>query len=280
MTQSMTQATDIEVLRIPSWQQHSWLRHGFSTRPGGVSTVYGGNTLNLGWTKEDSPAAVTENRRRFLQSITNTPEFALATIRQIHSPITLTIDTPANLATPEGKAVLEGDGLITTLPNILLGIGTADCVHVLTADTRQRIVAAFHAGWRGTVARIVESGIAQLRQTYRSRTEDLIAAIGPCIGPCCYAVGEEVQTAFAANFPHAIHLFHPAANETHLDLWKANRLQLIAAGIPAAQTSILKLCTACSQTAHGQRRFFSHRAEHGVAGRMLNVVGIADPARR
>ncbi len=211
----------------------------------------------------------------------------LVNVRQIHSGITRSIrqeDGPfaGNLQTADGKAVLEGDGLMTNLPGLMLGIGTADCVPVLVADVKNRTVAAFHAGWRGTVARIVEHGIAKMAQEYGSHPENLIAAIGPSIGACCYAIGEEVRTAFDSQFGYADDLFlsdqAPHQDEPnppiYVDLWKANQRQLLAAGIEPSRITIIGECTACTRDEQGRRRYFSHRAEHGVAGRMLNVVGI------
>ncbi len=104
------------------------------------------------------------------------------------------------LETAEGKAVLEGDGLMTDVPGVLLAVGTADCVPVLVVDMEKRVVGAFHAGWRGTVAGIVERGGDDGAQEYGSRAEDLVAAVGPSIGACCYSVGEEVRAEFAAKF--------------------------------------------------------------------------------
>ena len=276
----------IEVVRAEAWEQHDWLRHGFSRRTGGVSKVYGGDSLNLGWTKEDDPASVAENRRRFVGAVAGEmigkAGFVLVNVRQIHSAITRVIreeDEPltGKLQTPEGKAVLEGDGLMTNLPGVMLGVGTADCVPVLVADVKKRAVAAFHAGWRGTVARIVEQGIARMTDEYGSQPQDLIAAIGPGIGACCYAVGEEVRTAFSSQFDYAEELFlsdRKADPSIYVDLWKANQRQLLAAGIEPSKITAIGECTACSRDEQGRPRYFSHRGEHGVAGRMLSVVGI------
>ena len=276
----------IEVVRAEAWEQHDWLRHGFSRRTGGVSKVYGGDSLNLGWTKEDDPASVAENRRRFVGAVAGEmigkAGFVLVNVRQIHSAITRVIreeDEPltGKLQTPEGKAVLEGDGLMTNLPGVMLGVGTADCVPVLVADVKKRAVAAFHAGWRGTVARIVEQGIARMTDEYGSQPQDLIAAIGPGIGACCYAVGEEVRTAFSSQFDYAEELFLSDRKDSpsiYVDLWKANQRQLLAAGIEPSKITAIGECTACSRDEQGRPRYFSHRAEHGVAGRMLSVVGI------
>ena len=280
------EVTGIEVVRVEAWKQYSWLLHGFSTRTGGVSAVYGRDSLNLGWTREDDPASVTENRRRFVGAVagemTGKAGFALVNVRQIHSAITRVIreedgSLGGRLQTPEGKPILEGDGLMTNLPGVMLGVGTADCVPVLVADVKKRAVAAFHAGWRGTVARIVEQGIARMVHEYGSQPKDLVAAIGPSIGACCYTVGEEVRTAFSSRFDYADELFlsdRKANPSIHVDLWKANQRQLLAAGVEQSKITVIGECTGCSRNEQDRRRYFSHRAEHGVAGRMLNVVGV------
>ena len=305
----MPLSNSLEIVRVKSWERYSWLRHGFSTRSGGVSSAYGGNSLNLGWTKEDDADAVRENRRRFVQAVTDPrigdqsgdhigdqtsdqtgdQPFTLVGLRQVHSAQIHELRDPAEalagkLSTSDGKPILEGDGLITDLPGVLIAVGIADCVPVLVVDPSKRVVAAVHAGWRGTVARIVEAGVARMQQSYGSRTEDLIAAIGPSIGPCCYKVGEEVHEQFAANFPYAAQLFRTESTSNsppevakpgkHLDLWEANRRQLQHAGLADARITVLASCTACSRDSHGRLRYFSHRGEHGAAGRMLAVAGV------
>jgi YfiH family protein len=281
---------ELQIIRIDGWEQYDWLLHGFSTRPGGVSSPYDGSALNLGWTKEDDPKSVAENRRRFIAAVVGEtdgdPPLALVGVRQVHSAVVHVVHhddgaLEGKLASADGKAVLEGDGLMTAVPGVLLGVGTADCVPVLVADVSKRVVAAFHAGWRGTAARIVELGVNKMHLEYGSQPEDLVAAVGPSIGACCYSVGEEVRTKFESNFPYADKLFHnvnhPEASgpRVHLDLWGANRRQLLEAGLAEAQITVVGQCSACSRDSHGGRRFFSHRAELGLAGRMLNVVGIA-----
>ena len=282
------------------WEAEPWLRHGFSTRAGGVSTIYGGQSLNLGWTKEDEPELVRENRAEFVRLVSPEPAMQLATLRQVHSGVIRVLRAGgAELGTPDGRAVLRGDGMMTDVPGLLLGIGTADCVPVLVADRRRRVVAAFHAGWRGTLGRIVERGIGTMRIEYGSHPEDLIAAIGPAIGACCYAVGEEMQHDFESQFAYAPELFSEVYDsdpvrdkypllfltarapghsnigpQIHLDLAEANRRQLLDAGLPAESITVAGECTACARDDAGERRYFSHRAEHGFAGRMLSAIGI------
>jgi YfiH family protein len=273
----------LEILEVERWKQYEWLRHGFSTRDCGVSQVYGGSTLNLGWTKEDNSTSVAENRRRFLRAVCGQHAGSvLVGVKQIHSNMVRVVKKEdgvleGRLQTEEGKAVLEGDGLITDVPGVLLGVGTADCVPVLVVDVTKRVVAAFHAGWRGTVARIVERGIGIMQEEYGSQAVDMVAAVGPSIGPCCYTVGEEVWSEFGRQFGYAKELFVRSTDseEVRLNLWEANRRQLLDAGVPEANIAMTGECTACARSQSGAMRYFSHRAEHGIAGRMLNVVGVA-----
>jgi len=281
--EEISRKNELELLEVEGWKRYGWLLHGFSTRSGGTSQVYGGFTLNLGWTKEDDSRSVAENRRRFLRAVGGERAGSvLVGVKQIHSNIVRVVKKEdgaleGRLQTEEGKAVLEGDGLITDVPGVLLGVGTADCVPVLVVDVAKRAVAAFHAGWRGTVARIVERGIALMQEEYGSQAGDLVAAVGPSIGPCCYTVGEEVWSEFGRQFGYAREIFVRTADtrEILLNLWEANRRQLLDAGVAEASIAMIGECTACARSQSGALRYFSHRAEHGVAGRMLNVVGVA-----
>jgi YfiH family protein len=189
---------------------------------------------------------------------------------------------------------------MTDTPGLLLGIQTADCIPVLVADRRRKAVAAFHAGWRGTVKRIVESGLGRMRLEFGSRPEDLVAAIGPGIGACCYAVGEEVLSEFTSQFTYAAELFREVYDtdpvrtrypmlfltqrapghsdigpSLHLDLVEANRRQLLAAGLKPASIQVVGGCTNTQPDL-----FFSHRASRGRSGRMMSVIGVRPRAQR
>jgi YfiH family protein len=266
----VTQA--VEPIQIADWRHYPWLRHGFSTRGGGVSSTYGPTDLNLGFTADDSAFSVKENRRLFTAAVGRSSAFSLVAVRQVHGARAIAIRGDVS-ETPGSP--LEADGLLTALPAVLLAMQTADCVPVLIADTKNRVVAAFHAGWRGTVARIVEHGVVTMQTEYNSHPDDLIAAIGPSIGQCCYAVGEQLRQEFGTAFAYAPELFHSSAEELKLDLWEANRRQLLSAGLAPERIVTVGQCTACTFEADGQRRFFSHRAEAGFTGRMMSVIGVA-----
>lgn len=274
------------VVSVPGWENFAWLRAGFSTRHGGGSMAYGDGELNLGWTAEDDPAIVASNRRRYLATIaTGDPndvsKIELAAVRQTHSATVCIVEEDHGpLVATDGKAILSGDGILTGVPGILLGVQTADCIPVLVADTRTRAVGAFHAGWRGTLARIVEQGVADMRSRYGSNPQDIIAAVGPGIGQCCYAVGEEVRSAFNGQFAYAADLFTTVISEPapqiHIDLWEANRRQLLSAGVSAENISVIGECTGCTREGNGRRRYFSHRMEQGYTGRMMAVIGVTE----
>jgi polyphenol oxidase len=299
---SSVAANGVEWLPVPGWEELPWLWHGFSTRRGGASRAYcaeqAPGELNLGFTAEDDRANVIRNRQLLAEAVTGDPATPLVTLRQIHSSVLVLRDLnmgnpgPAEAGAPQRP--LKGDGLMTSEPGLLLGIQTADCIPVLVADRRRKAVAAFHAGWRGTVRRIVENGVGRMRLEFGSRAEDLVAAIGPGVGQCCYAVGEEVLSEFESQFTYGPELFrevdssdpvptrHPMMFMTrrapghtspgsgiHLDLIEANRRQLLAAGLQPGAIQVVGACTNCHP-----ELFFSHRGSQGRCGRMMSVIGI------
>ena len=295
------QAPGITVITADSLAGIPWLLHGFSTRHGGVSEAYGGHALNLGITQEDTRENVECNREFFFHAIeacerldgvargsdTRHTHWPTIPMRQIHSSVIHRINEPP--AKP-----LLGDGLMTDQPGIVLAVRVADCQPVLIADPVRRAVGAFHAGWRGTLARIVEKGVGEFRRQFGSDPAELKAAIGPGIRRCCYEVSEDFRDRFASQFAYADELFEevfssdpvrrkypllfmnqraPGHGEpprtVHLDLAEANRRQLLQAGVRAENIWISDLCTSCRTDL-----FFSHRKEKGVTGRMLGAIAI------
>ncbi len=121
---------------------------------------------------------------------------------------------------------------------------------------------------------MVQHGIAAMRVEYGSKPEDMVAAVGPSIGACCYAVGEEVQDAFETEFAHGGELLGIVNGEIRLDLWEANRRQLLEAGVGAENIAVVGECSGCAVDAAGRRRYFSHRVDKGITGRMMSVVGV------
>lgn len=273
----------IRILQVPALLKLPWLVHGFSTRPGGVSEVNGEKVLNLGAVEWDSRENVHENKRRF-QSALGASDLTFVSLHQIHSDVVCQFD-----AAPYRQC--RGDASLTNRQGLLLGVRTADCAPVLLVDPKKRVVAAVHAGWRGTLQRIVSKTTGRMQMQFGCRPQDLLAAIGPAIGGCCYEVGTEVAAAFTAQFPNAAEFFdelhtgdepnplqwlnmmppgHQAPpNKVRLDLSKANRSQLLEAGLRQENIFVTGLCTACQPGL-----LFSYRKERARSGRLLSVIGL------
>jgi polyphenol oxidase len=292
-------ADKLNLLRARHLSKLPWLVHGFSTRTGGFSRVYRRGDLNLGLTRDDDKAAVERNRARFFRELgmsgerrkekpgVRRSEWSTVMLRQVHSDIIHCVDSVP-------KELLTGDGLVTAKPGLLLSIQTADCLPVILVDPKERAVGVFHAGWRGTVKRIVEKGVGEMQRWFGSRARDLQAAIGPGIQGCCYEVGEEVRSEFDGQFSYAASLFREVKESDPvrekypllflsarapghsnlpkkilLDLVEANRQQLLAAGVPARSIEASPLCTNCRTDL-----LFSYRGEKGKTGRMMGVAGM------
>ena len=285
----------LQILQTARLNRIPWLIHAFSTRQGGYSRVYGGNALNLGFTKTDSKAAVERNRAAFVEElgIGKGRPWPLVTVRQIHSDIIHRVSEATAVA-------LAGDGLVTDTPGLLLAVQTADCLPVIVVDPKKRAVGVFHAGWRGTVKRIVEKGVGEMQRYFGSRPRDLEAAVGPGVHDCCYTVGEEVRESFQSQFAYAEELFHEVKESDPvrekypmlfltarapghstlpvkilLDLVESNRRQLLDAGVLAKNIESSPLCTSCNTNV-----LFSHRAENGITGRLMGVVGMRKESSR
>lgn len=300
----------IQLLRSQKLGKLAWLVHAFSTRRGGVSRCYGGSALNLGFTQHDSRAAVERNRELLLKElgVANRHKiWPLVSLRQIHSDsIHRVFGTRVGGTRADGIRIdraradqipeqpLAGDGLITDIPGLLVAVQAADCLPIILADRKQRAVGVFHAGWRGTLKRIVEKGVGEMRKEFGSDPCNLTAALGPGVQSCCYEVGEEVRVKFESQFAYAGSLFRevkesdpvrekypllfltaraPGHSELpvklFLDLVEANRRQLLDAGLLAKNIDASAPCTACHTDL-----LFSYRAENGVTGRQMAVAGI------
>ena len=275
----------IEVLQVAALSRLPWLVHGFSTRRGGRSELHGARVLNLGFTQWDNRAQVEANRR-LLKSSLDAEEIALVTLRQIHSDVIHLVENVSAQA-------LCGDSVVTNRLGLLLTVQTADCVPILLVDTKNRAAAAVHAGWRGTLKRIAAKTLGRMRMAYGTRPQNVIAALGPAIGQCCYEVGPDVARAFASQFARAKDWFDPFETEeepnplqwlsmmppghpappkkSRFGLIAANTWQLADAGVPSSQVIASPLCTACRSDL-----LFSYRREGARTGRLMAVVGIRD----
>jgi YfiH family protein len=239
--------------------------NAFSTRLGGVSPMPQGD-LNLAGFNEDDADNIYENRRRFLALFEG--NWVLTGCWQIHGGDVRTVRNheDARLDTE------HCDALVTDAPSILLGVKTADCVPILLGDARSGACAAIHAGWRGTLVSILPRALEQMTREYGTRPSDVRVAIGPSARSCCYEVGADVIEAFRKSFPDLTSLFTPTrTGHALVDLQRANREQLIEAGIAPERIHTTPLCTICRTDL-----FFSYRREkslYGRTGRLMSVVG-------
>jgi len=306
----LRRAGGLQLLEAPPLARLAWLTHGFSTRPGGASEIPIADhaegargkrsakpgALNLGFADWDSRERVLENRAKFFHAL-GADKMRVVTLRQIHSDLIYRVDR-VDESSSKFSETPKADALITREPGVLLAVQTADCVPILLADPKQRAVAAIHSGWRGTLARIAAKALGRMHMEFGTRTEDVIAAIGPGIGRCCYEVGSDVAREFQSQFPEAREWFEgpfdalasgendpnwlpwltmrppghpPPAPKVQLDLIAANRAILAAAGVPARQISASDLCTSCRTNL-----FFSYRREHAT-GRLMAAIGIRQP---
>lgn len=295
------QVGDIAYYHFSMLSAQANLVNAVFTRHGGVSQgPYA--SLNAGLSVGDDPAAVLENRRRTAAALgLETKDFVGA--QQVHGDrVALVVGADdergqvlAGGVSPESGAIdavtihVFGDGndtqpplagvdaLITACRGAMLAMRFADCVPVLLYDPIHEAVGLAHAGWRGSAAGIAARTVRAMIQAFGTRPQDLLAGSGPAIGRCCYEVGRPVVQHFSAHFPWWGEVVSGQAGRFHLDLWEANRRQLLDAGLPDGQIAVAGICTACHT-----EDFYSHRREHGHGhgkeagdtGRFTAVIGM------
>ncbi|HHD72621.1 MAG TPA: peptidoglycan editing factor PgeF [Epsilonproteobacteria bacterium] len=219
--------------------------------------------LHTGEKRED----ILANRKHLIQKLSVARETVWVVANQTHSDHVAVIDKREMRGWEYLEdAVEDCDALVTDQEDMMLTILTADCVPVLLFDPVRRVVAAVHAGWRGTEAEIVSKTIKVMKERFGSEPSDMIAGVGPAIGKCCYEVGEDVTSHFAA-YPEAL---EQHGEKSQLDLPEINRRQMIAAGLSETHIEMSAICTACDVD-----HFFSYRKEQGCSGRFMSVIGLA-----
>jgi polyphenol oxidase len=252
----------IEYLESEELSALDFVTHAFCTRLGGVSAgPY--SSLNTGDLVGDGDDNVLRNLN-LVEDAFEIPAGGLILMRQVHGDRICLLDGDG----PLQEGLSECDGLITGRPGVALGVRTADCVPIFFADRTRRIIGAAHAGWRGTALGIAARMVDTLAGRFSSHREDLLALIGPAIGPCCYQVDAPVFEAFSA-MPGSDQFLRPCKElgRWMVDLALANRLQIREAGVPSENIFTSGLCTSCRRDL-----FFSHRAGKGRAGRQINLL--------
>lgn len=251
----------IQYYSCRAFESLPWLRHGFSTRHGGVS-----GSLNLKEASWDASDQVRDNKLRFLTAL-HLDTSSLVTMHQVHSNRVHIIEELADQANP-----LEGDALITRAENAALAIKTADCLPILMVDPVYKAIGAVHSGWRGTLSRILPNTIQVMQRVFGSDPAQLLIAVGPGIRACCFEVGAELVHLFEESYPDSqiAQLVTERPEKYRIDLCKILQIQMNASGIPPQNRHDLGICTCCNN-----QDFFSYRTEGSASGRMMAVIGIS-----
>lgn len=261
----------VEYLTYPLLEQTGIVKHGFSTRFGGVSEGVC-STMNLSFARGDKEEAVRENFRRMAQALdVRVEDFVFS--KQTHT-------TNVRVVTEEdrGKGLLRPldydnvDGLVTNIPGICLATFYADCVPLFFVDTVRKAIGLSHSGWRGTVGKIGKATVEAMTRVYGTNPKDVVAAIGPSICQDCYEVSEDVIEEFRKNYEKRYweELFYPKGNGKYqLNLWRANEIVFLEAGIQTENIAVTNVCTCCNPGA-----LFSHRASNGKRGNLGAFMAI------
>lgn len=258
----------VSLLTVAAFSATGLVRHGFTARTGGVSEPpY--HTLNMGFTVNDDPLHVLENRRRVATAL-GVPLTRMVAAKQVHGDRVALIK-----AGDEGRGALtyddaleDTDALVSAERGILLSTYHADCIPVSVLDPVTPAIGLAHAGWKGTALKIAGKAVAKMSSCFGTRPEDCLVAIGPGIGPCCYEVDQRVKEVFHRQFAGSSEFFRPVAGgHWHLDLWAANVRALKEAGVKEEHIFVSSMCTCCNTDT-----FFSHRKEGGRTGRMASLM--------
>ena len=251
---------------FPAFDAFSFVRHGFSTRIGGVSEgIY--QSMNLSFTRGDKEEHVRENFERFCAAVGVDSKGAVVSAQEHHTVIYNATSQDCGRGVYRERGYHDIDGLLTDEPNVVLFTQYADCVPLFFLDPVRRVVGTSHAGWRGTVTQIGAVTVERMCRDYGCRREDILAAIGPSIGPCCFEVDEPVYREFKAL--SASCFAKQTEQKVWIDLWKTNRNILRDAGIAEDHITVTDLCTKCHPDV-----FWSHRVTGGERGSLAGCISL------
>ena len=255
----------LEIFQFSNLSKFKEINHFISGRAGGFSKGPF-KTLNTGFHVGDNDWTVFQNRKKLAHALkVNLEQFTFG--NQTHSSNIAIIDS-----TKKGKgstdfesSIPNTDGLVSKIPNIYLCVQLADCVPILMYDPVMHVVAAVHAGWKGTLRKIAEAAVKTMMHTFDSTPADIIVGIGPSNGPCCYEVEDDVKTEAERSLGNTSGIIkeHSNPGKYIFDQWNANFLQLRDCGIPEKNIEISGLCSQCHSDT-----FFSSRKDNGLTGRI------------
>ncbi len=265
------QKGELEYLAVPALADSGFLVHAFLTRRGGFSR---GNyaSLNFSCREGDRPEAVASNWQLLARSF-NLDLSQFVVMQQVHGDRIVVIDNADRPLVPASSPIppeaYSCDALVTDRPGVAIGVKTADCVPLFLVDRVRHVIAAVHAGWRGTALDISGQTVATLLALFSSRPDDILAAVGPAIGACCYEVDAAVYQALYSYEAGGESFFRPRAEKDRwmLDLAMVNRRQLEQRGVPPENIFSANQCTSCRSDS-----FYSHRRDRGLTGRHFNFL--------
>lgn len=277
---------EVSYLTFPSLDAVDFVRHGFSTREGGVSEGVLG-TMNLSYSRGDEPERVDENYKRICHALGFSTE-NLVLSDQVHDTKIQCVGKEDCQGKDLREKKLQGiDGLITDTPEVVLCTSYADCVPLYFVDTVHKAIGHSHSGWRGTVGKIGAKTVEEMGEKFGTKPGDLLVVIGPSICQDCYEVSQDVYDAFVG-FVQAEKIadiqqmpkeqvqrmmesvfISKGMGKFQLDLWMANKLILMEAGVPEEQISVSCVCTCCNH-----KLLFSHRASKGKRGNLAGFLSI------
>ena len=258
-------------LSYPAFEKFPDIVQAFSTRLGGVSQgIY--SSMNLSFTRGDDDAAVHENYRRFAAAVGFEAE-DIVTSDQTHTAnVRVITEEDRGNGITKPRQYTDVDGMITNVPGLVLATFYADCVPLYFVDPVHHAIGLSHSGWRGTVAKIGAVTVERMHEEYGSDPGDIYSAIGPSICQDCYEVSEDVIQEFRTAFGRKdwdVLFYRKENGKYQLNLWEANRIIMLEAGIREEHISMPGICTCCNP-----EFLFSHRASHGKRGNLGAFLGI------
>lgn len=261
----------VHLLKFPLFEEQSWLSHGFSTRMGGVSQgKYA--SMNLSFTKGDDRERVLENYQRMADMLGAERDRMVLSFQTHTTNVRRVTEQDAGKGIVKERDYTDVDGLITDVPGISLVTFYADCVPLYFADPVHHAIGLSHSGWRGTVNRMGEKTLKEMEHQFGTRAEEVLCAIGPSICQTCFEVGKEVVEAFQEKFDSVYwkELFYEKPNGKYqLDLWKANEIVLLEAGVKPEHIQVTDICTHCNPD-----YLFSHRTMGNERGNLAAFLMI------
>jgi YfiH family protein len=268
-TLTVHESNGVVYYTFPSFDAIPFVRHGFSTRLGGVSEgIY--KSMNLSFTRGDNPAHVKENFQRFCRAIGTEGDNVVVSAQQHHTEIYNVTKSDRGRGVARDREYTDIDGLLTDEPELVLCTQYADCVPLFFIDPVRRVVGTSHSGWKGTAARIGAITVERMCSDYGCRKENILAGIAPSIGPCCFEVDSPVYEVFASMQEFDEHCAtRDKNNKFHVDLWEINRRILLKAGLSPSHITVTDLCTRCHPDS-----FWSHRAAGNARGSLAGFIAL------